>query len=387
MFHLIITSNILLKITEFKISPAAKASEHFASLIYRIHMNYISSTLNKNQEMSVILKTEPFIEGVLKDRIGSKNLFKTEMKMYSETLPNLEKLFKLIGEKNDTFPRLLYHSNSPAPLIVLEDVSPKGFYNSHNYSIEFKWGKCAFEVLGQLHALSMILHQQNKQLSEYQTGLFQFNLIGDGLFHMVQHMLPLIEKLKNVSGYQEYVPKLEQITKDCNTTLLKTFTANVEEGYNVLNHGDFHAKNMMFKNMDSEHPQITLLDFQFSIWGSPAIDVLYAKYFIAQYENRDELVEVYYREFSSTLEKLHYSGKIPSFDDLLKELDKNCVYEILLGVYCAPILLFDMSTISLNDFFDLGARGDKIRRDFFHDKNVLSVCKKLIREFNEKGFL
>lgn len=328
------------------------------------------------------------MEGVLKERIGSRNLFKTEMKMYSETLPSLEKLFKSIGENNEIFPRLLYHSNSPAPLIVLEDVTPKGFYNSQNYSIEYKWGKNAFQILGKIHALSIILNQENKELPEYQTGLFQFNLIGDGLFHMVQHLLPFIEKLRITSGFEEYIPKLEKITKDYNTRLLKTFRANPSgDGYNVLNHGDFHAKNMMFKNMESNHPEIILLDFQFSIWGSPAIDVLYAKYFIAQYENRDEMVEVYYHEFLKTLKKLNYSGKIPSFDELQMELNKNGVYEILLSIYCAPVSLFDMSAISLNDFFDLGVKGDKIRKDFFDNENVLSVCKKLIKEFNEKGIL
>lgn len=327
------------------------------------------------------------MEGVLKDRIGSKNLLKTEMKMYSETLPSLEKLFRKIGENNEIFPRLLYHSNFPAPLIVLEDVKPKGFFNSQNYSIEYEWGKHAFQVLGKFHALSIILHQENKELPEYQTGLFQFNLIGEGLFHMVQHMLPLIEKLKEIPGFEEEIPKLEKITKDYNKRLLRTFRANPSgDGYNVLNHGDFHAKNMMFKNMETD-PELILLDFQFSIWGSPAIDVLYAKYFIAQYEDRDEMVRVYYHEFSKILKKLNFSGKVPSFDDLQLEINKNCVYEILLSVYCAPVSLFDMSAISLNDFFDLGLTGDKIRKNFFENEKVLSVCKKLIKEFSERGIL
>lgn len=328
------------------------------------------------------------MKGVLKDRIGSRNLLKTEMKMYSETLPNLEKLFKSIGVESDMFPRLLYHANNPAPLIVLEDVSSKGFYNSHNYSIEYYWAIHAFKLLGKMHALSMILHQQNRELPEYKTGLFQFNLIGDGLFHMVQHMLPFIEKLKTFPDFQEYVPKLEKIIKDYNTKLLRTFRVNpTDDGYNVLNHGDFHAKNIMFKNMDSENPEMILLDFQFSIWGSPAIDVLYAKYFIAQFETRDEMVGVYYQEFSDTLKKCNFPGKIPSFDELQREINKNGVYEILLSIYCAPVLLFDMSEISLNDFFDVGATGDKIRKDFFNNENVLNVCIKLIKEFCERGIL
>lgn len=89
----------------------------------------------KPQQISIILKTEPDIEGNKKDMMTKINLFDCEIKMYSETLPEIQNLITMIGDKRDLYPALIYHSNDPAPLIIFEDISPKGYETCTDYGL------------------------------------------------------------------------------------------------------------------------------------------------------------------------------------------------------------------------------------------------------------
>lgn len=59
----------------------------------------------------------------------------------------------------------------------------------------------------------------------------------------------LSELLRTWPGYEKYGDKLDSIKEKIFDKVLSIYKSNkVGEGYNVLTHGDFHHKNMMFKN-------------------------------------------------------------------------------------------------------------------------------------------
>ena len=49
---------------------------------------------------------------------------------------------------------------------------------------------------------------------------------------------------------------------------------------NCLNHGDFHNRNIMYKDKQGSLMDFVVLDYQLCIWGSPAVDLIFAKYLI-----------------------------------------------------------------------------------------------------------
>ena len=51
-------------------------------------------------------------------------------------------------------------------------------------------------------------------------------------------------------GFEEYSPKLKEFSKNYHEKALKTYSPNTTNGYNVLNHGDFHNKNILVKKID-----------------------------------------------------------------------------------------------------------------------------------------
>lgn len=55
--------------------------------------------------MSVIVKTEPFVDGLKKDTFSGMNIFETEISMYQTTLMEVQRLLVSAGDKRKFAPR------------------------------------------------------------------------------------------------------------------------------------------------------------------------------------------------------------------------------------------------------------------------------------------
>lgn len=66
------------------------------------------------------------------------------------------------------------------------------------------------------------------------------------------------------------------------------------------------------------------MNFQNCFWGSPALDIIYGLYNMIDNEvrvqHRHELMTHYYNEFTATLKKIGYLGKVPTLVDLNVEM-------------------------------------------------------------------
>lgn len=80
-----------------------------------------------------------------------------------------------------------------------------------------------------------------------------FNLKSrDGVNFMKNNMNLFIEEVKTWDGFEMISEKLENLVQKFEVSGEKVYQTNASnEGYNVLNHGDFHFNNMVFKK-DSE---------------------------------------------------------------------------------------------------------------------------------------
>jgi hypothetical protein len=67
-----------------------------------------------------------------------------------------------------------------------------------------------------------------------------------------QSLEAFIDVAKEWNEFQKYIPHLEKFKKRYLNLGKKTYSPNrINFGYNVLNHADFHLKNMLFrKNAD-----------------------------------------------------------------------------------------------------------------------------------------
>lgn len=63
-----------------------------------------------------------------------------------------------------------------------------------------------------------------------------------------QSLEAFIDVAKEWDGCEKYIPNLEKYKNKYLSKAMKSYTPNrTEFGYNVLNHADFHLKNMLFR--------------------------------------------------------------------------------------------------------------------------------------------
>lgn len=234
---------------------------------------------------------------------------------------------------------------------------------------------------------------QNQGIKDYNQSLFHLHDNDNGLNFMKINMQCFIDEVKTWSGYETYVEKLENILKNFFELGKKHAEPNkVGEGYNVLNHGDFHVKNLMFKNIN--HPtqaELMLIDFQMVFYGSPAYDFYYSIYCMGKSEYRqdfiDDLITHYYESFSKNLKKMNYKEKIPSFKDFQEDLVKHGFIEVCFTICFAPFIFLEAKEINLEETFSSTNNVGNIRNCLYSRPEVINFFKKKLPIFLSKGFL
>lgn len=88
------------------ITPGTKPGEHFASIMFKAKVTYDSTKNNlSNEIIQLILKTIPIADGVKMELLKKSSAFPTEMKMYCEIIPEMERLLAKIGDPTVISPR------------------------------------------------------------------------------------------------------------------------------------------------------------------------------------------------------------------------------------------------------------------------------------------
>lgn len=84
-------------VTGVNVRPGTKPGDHFASIMFKVTIDYKSKS-NDHAIKKVVIKTTPTTEGMKMDMMKDVPLFETEIRMYTKTLPEMERYFKVAGE-------------------------------------------------------------------------------------------------------------------------------------------------------------------------------------------------------------------------------------------------------------------------------------------------
>lgn len=141
----------------------------------------------------------------------------------------------------------------------------------------------------------------------------------------------LIEVVSGWPNHDYYTTKLKRLR----TCLIQKCidTVRVEPGhFNTLIHADLWTNNIMLA-YDGDANCLTgvaLIDFQFSCWASPTLDLHYFFNTSLQEDLRlhqqEDLVQFYHNELVSTLNKLEYKKHIPSLHDFQVQFLEKAFY-------------------------------------------------------------
>lgn len=385
-----------LTVSENKIIPGTKPGDHFASIIFRVTVSYTSR--GKDHEVSLIIKTIPEQEGLKRDLLKGGEIFETETTMYQTVIPEMIQLLRSVGDNTELGPRLLYSATVPTSVMVFEDITKRNYEMKYT-QLDLDEAKIVYAKLARWHATSMYLSDKVPIISKLVNSLGKL-MDSDFSEIWIGHIATLAKLCREWPGYESYGERLDHMKGFILSKLKDIYEVKPSNLFNVLNHGDMHSKNMMFKIEEGVTKDILLLDYQISSWGTPASDIIYSLYNTCSIEtrdnHRDELIKFYHDELTATLNKIGYLKKIPTLLDVHVEIVKCGHLETFLCCTFLPfmILSFDeMMPAAENpeegvelDFADKEKMGEMMLKVFQHPKYV-SLIQRYLPVLLHKGYL
>lgn len=177
--------------------------------------------------------------------MGDIPLFETEIEMYTKVLPEMQRLLSQTGDSDVIAPNII-HSGFNPDYVIFEDISKYGYIAKHD-ALDYNNTLKVITKLAKIHALSYYIQNESiLDLSEFNEGFLNSAIINKIDF-IPQSFNSFIEGIKTYGKYEAIVEKLTAIQPVFLKMMGKVYKANPTGfGFNVLNHGDFHIRNLLF---------------------------------------------------------------------------------------------------------------------------------------------
>ncbi|XP_055640320.1 uncharacterized protein LOC129777825 [Toxorhynchites rutilus septentrionalis] len=375
------------------VKTGSMLGDNFSSAIYRAYTRYTKAYENEMNTMTMIFKVPPLNGKCIKNEVSKDGqLFAKELFMYSTVVPAMENLLGTVKDKTVFGPRLLYNCGDPVGL-VFEDIKERGYYMSYKL-INLQTAELVFTKLAKWHASSVIAAEQVPKIKNLTK-----NFVDIGNDHYKTIWQATIQKLSEILAtwpeYEKYANVIAKFKEPIFEKLRHIFDPASSIFCNVLNHGDCHNRNMMFKDGDGKIEDILFYDYQLSVWGTPAIDIIYVLYNSCSCEtrddHRDQLIKLYYDEFVTTLKKLGYKDKIPSLLNLRMEILRCGHFESFLACTFLPFMMSSFEELiiiggaSPTELASKPERMDDVRNYFFQKNDYVKVIQRYLPVFLNQG--
>lgn len=325
-------------IQSFSIKSATAKGENYASSIYRVSVQ-MADGQKTNRNLSIIIKTALTGDFAF-DTLSECDVYDKEIDFYERIAPQIQTLLEPLNEKR----QLLTESFGVCEtnkVILFEDLAIKGYCLSPTQrGFDLPSAKMILQKAATLHACGAILQYKQPDIYEnFKHGLISRATDKLNTFYLTQFdaAVAVIAKWPDFAAYTD---KLKRLRGNLMEKGRKAFDADPKH-FNTMIHGDMWTNNLMMKyaNIGGESDEqsavenMVYLDFQFSCWTSPAIDLHYFFNTSLQETLREnhlnELIEFYHGHLANYLKRLNYPGHIPTLDEFQKQFLEKSFYGLL----------------------------------------------------------
>ncbi|XP_065354376.1 uncharacterized protein LOC135948850 [Calliphora vicina] len=313
------------KLTNLDLSPATLKGDHYGSIMFRCKVSYGLDKSPEIKKRSFIIKNMPEEECSKRDLLGDSGVFETEISMYSETLPKIEKYFAEIRQPTKMGAQLIYHALEPHKVVIMEDLCEAGYDTIRGRYLTEDEMKMVYLKIAKFHAATYLMGQSEEPeiVTKYNAGFFcnstitNLDFVRNGIWNFIE----MLSAHEEFAGYLEKVKLMQpHMMKGC-MDLYNAHKLNKGQGdIFVLNHGDFHMKNLMFKFNEEtgKMEDVIFVDFQMNCYAPSSVDTIYSQFTMMSPDlrlKRNEFMQYYFTEFLGVLKNLNFEGELPRYSD------------------------------------------------------------------------
>ncbi|KAK5645910.1 hypothetical protein RI129_004374 [Pyrocoelia pectoralis] len=295
-----------------------KPGENWVGEIYRVKA--IANEKGKTgMEYSLILKIAPY-DLLYRHVFNAASLFHREIYFYNKILPELIDIQREKGIKAIFQPFSKFYLSSKEYLgeaIVMDDMGAKGFIvGNHRRPVDYETALLVMKTLGQFHALSFAMKEYKPEVYEEIKSNCEDNFLNNPAVYTMVRKLYLNLSNQTIAtcgpGDEKIVESINKFAENLSSTFPELALQQEHEDYGVITHGDPQIRNFLFKYRTTSTCTIPeeccIIDTQISRIASPALDILFFMFVNTDKELRsshyDELIEEYYKSFSTLLREL-----------------------------------------------------------------------------------
>lgn len=183
-------------------------------------------------------------------------------------------------------------------------------------------------ALARYHALGIALRQKKPEFYKKVIALTQPEMLGADFQQLDEGFQGVLKNFQDTECFKKHLSIIESTFADSLNG--QRFTATAVEPWVTVTHGDLWVNNVLFHKDDSGNvDDVKFIDFQGYTCGSPLMDV--TRFLLASLNYDfisyfDELLDIYYTKFISSLKRLGCNFTPYSMSAFDQELKIQAVY-------------------------------------------------------------
>ncbi|XP_020811380.1 uncharacterized protein LOC110186523 [Drosophila serrata] len=367
-----------LSLKNLHIKPAIGNGENYSSVMTRINVEYTAHGSKDKLSTTFLVKTTFADKDPAACVLMSYGVYTREMDMYERILPRLSDLVRNeLGDNRKLFAGTV-NVDRARDSIIFEDLSLEKYKVACRLNkLDLEHTYLVLEKLASFHAAGAALAERQPKIfaDNYDLGFYNkhtrgYEPIMRNLLQALSRSLELDQDLKK--RYQWKIDRLVDRVMDYGE---QSTTINPED-FVTLVHGDLWTTNIMFQYDAEGRPSNAIfIDFQFTVWNSPAIDLHY--FFLTslqenlRLEKQPEFVQFYFYKLVDALKKIKYSGRIPSLFEFQQQFRSKAFYAAFASLIFEPPMVYNgKEEASMQQILSLSAKGMRFKNDLYQSEEM-----------------
>ncbi|XP_016986206.1 uncharacterized protein LOC108049511 [Drosophila rhopaloa] len=377
------------KVVKISAKPATGKGDNFVGVMARIYVDYQLGDGSVQSKTYIVKETCP-ADAPQAKLFAEYDVYTREMDMYEFILPKMNQLLQEVG-LTEKLTADAISVDRKSGTIILEDLAPYKYVNADRVKqLDLAHAQRTLELLAKFHAASIILKERHPELLSkslythwYSREKKGYTEVWLGFFRVFLTFINGQPNLKKLYG-----DKLKKLHPQIMEYAARSYDVADTE-LQALIHADVWTTNIMFQYDDAGNPRIPVaIDFQFSNFNSPAVDLHYFFNTSLREEVLDkesELVEYYYNTLKADLDKFSYKGSFPSLKEFKIQFERRRPMCLMVNLLTPLIVYNGSESTDFKGLYDESPQGLRYQKSIYDNEVVVRITTKLLARLDQEG--